>query len=95
MEKIILSAVIAMLIYIVFLNQCTELDRYGFKVIGEGFKAVKDTFVAGWDPVRRGFKVAGWDPVRRGFKVAGENFGIDKSRQENAKDKTKNQRRRL
>lgn len=78
MEKIILSAVIAMLIYIVFLNQCTELDRYGFKVIGEGFKVVKDTFVAGWDP------------VRRGFKVVGENFGIDKSRQENAKDKTKN-----
>jgi hypothetical protein len=40
-SQIILSAVIAMVIYIMFLNQCRELDRYGFKVLREGFQSAK------------------------------------------------------
>jgi hypothetical protein len=40
-NQILLSAVIAMAIYLIFNNQCQELDRYGFKVLNEGFRSVQ------------------------------------------------------
>ena len=44
MNSILLGAIIAVAIYLMFLKQCQAMDEYGFAVIKGGFQAVSDTF---------------------------------------------------